>query len=379
MSGAFQIGRLFGIRIRLHYSWLFVFFMVAWSLATSYLPASYPGWQPALRWGAGFAGSIMLFTSVLIHEMSHSLVAMSRGYKVRGITLFLLGGVAEIEKEANKASEEFLIAVVGPLTSFVLSGIFFGIYFLVQPDGSEPVMALSFYLGMINFVLGAFNLIPGFPMDGGRVLRSIVWKATGSLKKATIVAANVGMGIGTLFMLGGAYIAFSSRDLMSGLWIAFIGWFIQSSASSAKAQQKVTGSLLGRRVRDGMARQFTAVTPGTSLQELVGQHITRDFQRAFLVMLGNQFYGLITASDVRKVPPDQWANTPVTAVMTRAERVQSVTPDDALEVALQKLAANGIHQLVVMENGQPIGFITREHVLGVMALTDLFAGREAPR
>ena len=191
MAGSLQIGRIFGIGIRLHFSWIFIFFLIAWSLASSYLPESFPGWSRGTYWGIAILGSLFAFVSVLLHELSHSLVAISRGYKVRSITFFLLGGVSEIEEEAARPGEEFWIAVVGPLSSLILAGIFWALFVFVGSGGNEQVRALAMFLGTINLVVGVFNLIPGFPLDGGRVLRSIVWRSTGSLERATRVAAGV--------------------------------------------------------------------------------------------------------------------------------------------------------------------------------------------
>lgn len=371
MSGTFTIARLFGIAIRLHFSWLFILFLVAWSLASSYLPEAFPGWPQQTYWAIGIAGGAVLFLSVLLHEMSHSLVALSRGYRARAITLFLLGGVSEMEKEANRPSEEFWIAFSGPLASLLLAGTAWGVYILVGPAGNPQARALTFFLSTINLVLGVFNLVPGFPMDGGRVLRSIVWKATGSIRRATVVAANVGMGVGLLFIGVGIILAFT-ENFVGGLWLAFIGWFIQSAASNVKLQQTIHVSLSGKRARDVMSSKYIVVTPATSLQNLVEQHIARDFQRAFVVMLGDTFLGIVNASDIRAIEPEVRTKTPVTTIMTRVDQMVTVGPDDPLEAAFQKLAASGTYQVAVVESGRLLGMITREDVLGVLELADLF-------
>jgi Zn-dependent protease len=373
MTGAIHIGRLFGISVRIHFSWLFIFFLVAWSLASAFLPDAYPGWSREMYWAIGIAGSMLLFVSVLIHEFSHSLLAISRGYKVRAITLFLLGGVSEIEEEAARPGEEFWIAFVGPLSSFILAGIAWGAYAVLGPDGNAQGRALAVYLGTINLILGVFNLIPGFPMDGGRVLRSIVWRATGSQRQATLVASNVGSLIGYAFMAVGIVVAFTA-NFISGLWLMFIGWFIQSSASAVRQQQSVTTALTGKRVRDVPTREITSIKPGTSVQELIERHISRDFERAYAVVLGDTFYGLVTASDVRRLPPDQRGSTPVTEIMTRAPEVLSVTPDEPLESALKKLVEKGVHQLAIVSDGNIVGQITRADVMRVLELGDLFPG-----
>lgn len=370
MGGSFQAFRFLGVPVRIHLSWLLIFFLVAWSLARGYLPGNFPGWSARTYWLLGFAGSSGLFLSVLVHEFSHSLVAISRGYKVKSITLFILGGVSEIETEANKASEEFLISVIGPVTSFVLAGLFFGASLLVGSDGNPQAHALARYLSTINLALGAFNMIPGFPMDGGRVLRAIIWKATGSLQKATSVASSVGSILGMLFIAGGVLIAFN--NVLMGIWLAFIGWFIQSSASQAKNQHLIQYSLEGRKVREAMVDTFPVVTPGTTLQDLIDNYVMKDFHRAFAVKLGDQFYGLVTVSDIRQVETERRRVTPVTEVMTRPPKLITVQPDSPLEEAFHKLAGNRVHQLMVMEDGKPVGMITREGVMTALELTGLF-------
>lgn len=377
MGGSFQIGKLFGIPVRLHISWVLVFALVSWSLAAGYLPGRFPGWSVMAYWIVGLAGSVLLFVSVLAHEFSHSLVATSRGYKVQSITLFVLGGASLMESEAVRPSEEFFISVVGPVASLVLAGVFAGAYAIMGPTGNEYALALTGYLGIINLMLGLFNLIPGFPMDGGRVLRSIVWKATGSLHRATTVAAAVGSAIGVLFMGAGVFVAFTS-NLLSGVWLIFIGWFIQSSAASARAQETIHSTLAGRKVRDVMTSQFPVVTPGTSLQELIDHYVATNFQRAFVVVHGDQFLGLVTASDIRKVDPGKRLWTPVTEIMVRPPEVATVSPDDSLEAAFHLLAQNGVHQLPVVEDGQPVGLITRESILNALEFTDLVATPASP-
>lgn len=377
MSGTFQLGRLFGIDIRFHFSWIFIFLLVAWSLAGSYLPQTYPGWSTSTYWIIGIIGSVLLFASVLVHELSHSLVAISRGYKVSGITLFFLGGVSEIEEEAVKASEEFWIAVVGPLTSLVLAAIFWGLL-LVNPGGSAQAEALFQYLAFINVALAVFNLIPAFPLDGGRVLKAAVWQASGSLPRANAVASTVGSLFGFALIGIGIVLAFVTGSFISGLWLVFIGWFIQSAASSSRQQQAVHTALTGRLARDAMQQEIPTVEPGITAQALLDEYISKEFQRAYIVSLGDSFQGLVSVSDVKKVPLEERANKYVTEIMTRAAEVVSVRPDAPLEEALQKLTANDINQLLVVDNGKPVGLITRRDILVVLEISELLPKRPSP-
>ncbi|MDO8750071.1 MAG: site-2 protease family protein, partial [Dehalococcoidia bacterium] len=231
MRPSFRLGRIAGVEIGVHYTWLFAFALIAWSLAAGFFPISFPGWSPVAYWATGVAAALLLFVSVLLHELAHSFVAKAKGLPVRGITLFIFGGVSNIGGEAAKAKDEFVIAIVGPLTSLVLAGFFWLLYSVLMNTSrlwsgqGEPLAATLFYLSLINLMLAAFNLLPGFPLDGGRVLRSILWGTTGSLAKATRIAASVGQAFGWLLIAWGVYQVLGGNYL-GGLWIAFIGWFL---------------------------------------------------------------------------------------------------------------------------------------------------------
>ena len=291
MPGSLRVGHVFGIDVRVHFSWLFIFLLVSWSLASSYLPTEYPGWDQSAYWGVGIAGSTLLFLSVLLHEFSHSLVALSRGHRVRGITLFVLGGVSEIEQEATNAGEEFLIAVVGPATSVVLAAIFWGLFW-ATPSSQPELEALLGYLAFVNLVLAVFNLVPAYPLDGGRVLKALVWRVTGSMARSVTVAGVTGTALGVGLMVLGGVLAVLYGNVVSGLWLVFIGWFIQSSAKASRRHQIARTALQGRTVRDAMEREFPTVGPGVTLQDLVDHHITRDFRESYVVAFGGGFLGL---------------------------------------------------------------------------------------
>ena len=376
MSGTFQLGRLFGIDIKFHFTWIFIFLLVAWSLAGSFLPANYPGWSTSTYWTVGIIGSALLFASVLVHELSHSLVAISRGYKVSGITLFFLGGVSEIAEEAAHASEEFWIAVVGPASSVVLAVVFWVLLQAISGTNSQ-VEALFQYLAFINLALAIFNLIPAFPMDGGRVLKAAVWQATGSLPKANAVATTTGSLLGYGLIGVGIIIAFTTGNFLSGLWLVFIGWFIQSAASSTRQQFHVQTALSGLTVGDAMREQVPTVGPGVTVQALLEEYVTREFERVYLVSLGDTFQGLVSVSDIRQIPPEERGSKFVTEIMTRASDVVAVSPSDPLEVALERLASNDINQLVVLENGRPVGLLNRRDILSVLEISELFP-KKAP-
>jgi Zn-dependent protease len=261
--------KILGISIGLDYSWFVIFTLLTWMLATSYYPAEFKDWQPLLYWLVGGATAIVFFASVLLHELGHSVVALRYKIPVHSITLFLFGGVAQIGTEPPSASAEFLIAIAGPLVSLLLA-LFFQV---VQPlvAGLEPLFGLAKYLAYINLALGLFNLIPGYPLDGGRVFRAIVWATTGNMRRATLIAANVGRFFAFLFIFAGVWHVFSG-NLGGGLWIAFTGWFLDTAASSQVQQVMSQGLPAGHRVSQAMSTQFAAIPADLTLQESVDEH-----------------------------------------------------------------------------------------------------------
>lgn len=368
MSGTFGLGRLFGVRIQVHFSWVFIFALIAWSLASSWLPSRYE-WSTTQYWVVGIIGSALLFICVLIHELSHSLEAIRRGLRVKSITLFFLGGFSEIDGESRSASEEFWVSVVGPVASLGLAS-FFGLLYLNLSGSASPIAALTQYLMFVNLLIGLFNLIPAFPLDGGRVLRSLVWKATQSQERATRVASLTGSVLG-FGLIGVGVVAIFTNSLITGIWLMFIGWFIQSTASSVRQSNSERLVVSGRTVGDAMDRQLRIVPPGLSLRRLVDEYIVAQMQRAYLVMLGDTFYGLITVSDVRSVPAEEWGTKWVSEAMTKSEDTVTLSPDDPLEKGLKLLADRNIQQAVVIEDDVPVGLLTRAGVLRVMEISQL--------
>ncbi len=369
MSGTFSLGRLFGVVVRIHFSWIFIFALISWSLASSWLPSQYAGWSSGQYWTVGVIGSALLFVCVLIHELSHSLEAIRRGRKVRSITLFFLGGVSEIAEESRTAGEEFWVSIVGPLTSLGLAALFWLMYLNLRSSPGQ-ITALVQYLMIVNLAVGVFNLIPAFPLDGGRVLRALVWRATKSHERATKVASFTGSALG-FGLIGLGIVSVFINSLVTGIWLVFIGWFIQSTASSARRDTAERRVMSGRTVEEAMDESFPVVPPGMSIQRLLDDHISKDFQRAYLVILGDTFQGLITVTDVRSVPVEQRPAKWVSEVMTKTEDVLTLPPDAPLEEGLRILAQRNIHQLVVMDSGKPVGLLTRAGVLRVMEVSEL--------
>jgi Zn-dependent protease/CBS domain-containing protein len=354
------LGRILGIPIGLDYSWFVIFALLTWMLAGSYYPAAFKGWTPALYWLMGAVTAIMLFVSVLLHELGHSWVALRYGIPVRSITLFLFGGVAQIGAEPPRALADFFVAIAGPLVSLALAAFFY----MVQPLvlGAEPLLGLAKYLAYINLALVLFNLIPGYPLDGGRVFRAIVWSITKDMRRATFIAANIGRFFALLFIFIGVW-QMLTGSFGEGLWIAFIGWFLDNAASTQVQQLMYQGLLAGYRVSQAMNAHCSAVPADLSLQQLVDDHILGSGQRCFLVNRGDRPVGLVTLHRIKEVARGEWATTSAAQVMLPLERSKQVGPDAGLWATLQKMDRDGVNQLPVTRDDHVIGMLSREDVI----------------
>jgi Zn-dependent protease/CBS domain-containing protein len=359
MKASFKLFRIAGIDIGIHYTWIFIFLLFSWTLADGYFPAYYQ-WSTAAYWITGVIASLLIFVSVLIHELAHSLVAKSRGIPVHSITLFILGGVSNLEEEPQKPKAEFVMAIVGPVTSLLLAAIFWGLT-KIPGDKTTEVFAVISYMALINMYLGAFNLLPGFPLDGGRVLRSIIWGATGNLIKATEIAGRVGQIFGWAFI--GLGVFFMIRiSLFSGLWLAFIGWFLNSAADASRKEVTIRERLSHFKVRELMNSNIETIRPETTVYDMVMDIIRRKGGRAVPVCRDDRLAGIVTITDVKKVPQEQWNTTPVERIMT-ADPLYTVTPEDNLNTAMQLIAKHDINQVLIKENEKCAGMLTRADII----------------
>jgi Zn-dependent protease/CBS domain-containing protein len=366
MKSSLRLFRIAGIDIGIHYSWIFIFLLISWSLAQGFFPGYYPGWSTALYWITGVAAALLLFVSVLIHELAHSLVAQAKGLPVGSITLFLLGGVSNLQEEPQKPGVEFVMAIAGPLSSIVLAVIFFILNRIIAtPD--TPLAAIFFYLALINGILAVFNLLPGFPLDGGRVLRSILWSTTGNLTRATNIAANVGRVLGWAFIAYGVFSLFTG-NFFGGIWIAFIGWFLATSANASRQEITLREQLSGTKVKDIMDRQPGTISPETTVDELVNYIFRLQRRRAVPVAQFNNVVGIVTISDVKEIPHDKWALTPVEKIMTR-NPLYTVSPDDDLVAAMNFLSQHDINQVIVLEKGELVGMLTRAEIINHLQIS----------
>ncbi len=369
LRGGVPLGKIFGIPIRLHFSWFFIFALVTWILTTSYFPGFYPDWSLAAKIGAGVITSLLFFASVLAHELMHSVVAQASGIPVKSITLFIFGGVSQIAEEPKEPKVELRIALVGPLTSIVLGGIFLAIWFALRGT-VEEVAAIASWLGLINILLGVFNLIPGFPLDGGRVLRSILWWRTKDLRRATKTASNMGRGLGFLFIFGGIFLAISTGLWLNGLWMAFIGWFLQNAAVASFRQLTLQQMLQGHAAREVMTRDCLTVSPEVTIEELINEHVLPSGRLCFAVAVGSRVQGLIILQDIKAVPRELWPTKRVMEVMTPFDKMKRVSPDQDLASVLSILTQEDLAQIPVVENGNIVGMIARDSLLSFISIRD---------
>jgi Zn-dependent protease/CBS domain-containing protein len=365
-SGNLRIGRIAGIDIAIHWSWLAIFLLLTWWLAAGLYDELYPEWSEGERWGAAVASSLLFFAAVLLHELAHSLVAIRRGIPVRSITLFIFGGVSAISEEPKNPRDEFVIAVVGPLTSLTLAGacalIAFGLRF-----GDSPPAAVVTYLALVNGLVGVFNLLPGFPLDGGRLLRAGLWFRLGDFVKATQWASLAGSGVAFILM-GLGVVSIFTGNFLGGIWLIVIGWFLRSAAEASYRQVAMSEALQGVPVRAAVNRDIRPVPPDISPSDLVRDYVTAHTQRAFPVMEGDELLGIVTLSDLQKAARHEWEHTRVADIMTPRDALLTISTDDPMSEAIKLMSARDIHQLPVMEGGRFIGFITRGDVLRVMGV-----------
>jgi Zn-dependent protease/CBS domain-containing protein len=378
--GSIRIARIRGIDIFVHWSWFAIFFLLIWSLAEGfYKDIGGDDWSDVSRWVAAVVTSLAFFGSVLLHELSHSLVAQRLGLPVASITLFIFGGVSALGEEPRSAKDEFKVAIAGPATSFFISLILGAVFlaFFLTDNEDTVVGAVCGYLSFINLAVGIFNMLPGYPLDGGRVLRAGLWAQSRNMLKATRWAATSGsiisfvlIAVGVLSVLAGGFIG--------GIWFIVIGWFLRNSSEQAYQQVLLKNTLEGAKVREMLNRRYITAPPDASLALIVNEHFLGQGYRCVPIVVADDLLGLITMTDLRNVPTDQWATTSAFRAMTPRERLHTVDPDDELMHALQIMAANEVNQVPVIDHERTfLGLVTREDVLRLIHLkTEL--GQAAP-
>ena len=355
----FRLGKVFGVEIRADTSWLVIVFLVGWSL--------YERFQSIFRdLGRGgllvmaIVATALFFGSVVVHELSHSVVANRRGIPVKRIRLFIFGGASETDLDDGKPADEFVIAAVGPLSSFVLGGVFLAIEAIAGPD-AEIVGGIAGYLGGINMILGVFNLVPGFPLDGGRLLRATLWHFTGDLRKATSWAAMAGQAVGWGLITLGVFMLFGGD--FTGLWLAAIGWFLTNAARGSYSQLVMRETLEGVRVRDLMTPNPEVLPMHVSVQHAIDEYVLARRHSAFPVVDGDRVVGLVTLDRLRAVPPEQRAATSVQTVMLHPDGLV-IPPDAPAADVVAKLAESPAGRLLVQDGGRLVGIVSASDVAG---------------
>ena len=375
MPGSITVARVLGIDIRIHFSWFLIFVLILLSLADRVLPQLRPNWSDQKTYIVAVITAVLFFVSVLLHELAHALTARGFRMPVSSITLFLLGGVANLAKEPPSARAEFLMAAAGPLASLALGAVALGIAFLVDvrlgfDPALDPVGVVASYLGVINLTLAVFNMIPGFPLDGGRVLRSIVWAVRGDRSQATRIAARGGQLVAGLLLLVGVYRMVAWNDSFGGAWSALIAYFLYNAASGALQQDRMTSLLGDVRVSSLMVKDLHPVGASSTVGALVRDVVVPLNLAAVPVSEGERIVGLVTIAGLKSIPQERWDATLVRDVMTTVDAVPSVSPDDTLVVALERFSSSDLPVLAVLQRAMLVGLLQREALAGYLRMRE---------
>jgi len=371
MSGGFRLGRLLGIPVVVHSSWFIALFVLSWSLALAYYPEQARGLSSGTYWWMGIISALLLFASVLVHELAHALVARRYGVRTRSITLFMFGGVAQIAAEPPTADAELAIAAAGPAMSYVLAGLF---WVLDRAVSGTALGAIIGYLAFINAILATFNLIPGFPLDGGRVLRAMLWRRSGDLERATRIAAQSGRVVAMIF-IGLGLVQLFRGSFVGGLWLMLIGWFLESAAQAGYEQVLLRRALGGVRVGDIMTRDLHTIDPSLTVEEAIADFFIPLKHGGFPVVYGDRLVGVVTLQDVRGVPAEGRRERRVREVMTPQANLKTVRPTTTAYEAFMRLGQEQIGRLLVVDDGGSlVGIVTRSDLLHAIRLYTEFGG-----
>ncbi|MEO6197612.1 MAG: site-2 protease family protein [Dehalococcoidia bacterium] len=365
--GSLRILRIAGIDVLIHWSWLAIFFLLVWWLGDGFYGEvdRYSHWSNTEVWLASAVTTLLFFSSVLLHELSHSLMARRLGIPVSSITLFIFGGVSSLTKEPDDAGQEFLVAIVGPLTSFLIGAVCGGVAIALHlnGDGNTVVGAIAEYLAIINVAVGVFNMLPGYPLDGGRVLRSALWARSRSMLKATRWAATAGTTISFMLIALGV-LSVLAGNFVGGVWFVVIGWFLRNTSEQSYQQLLYQNTMEGAKVRDVVNHTYAGVPPDVSVAEIVNEYMVGRGQRCVPIVVADDLMGVVSMADLREIPREAWASTSAYRAMTPRERLHVVSPDDDLMLAMELMAQHDVHQLPVIGPQRAFeGFVTRADVL----------------
>ncbi len=361
--------RLLGFNVSVHISWLIIFIIVVWSLAGIVFPQQYPDLSTTVYLIMGVAAAIGLFLSIVWHELCHSLVARRYGLAMRGITLFLFGGIAEMHEEPASPKAEFLMALAGPASSILLGIVMIGLGFAAAAaNASIAVIAVLKWLGLINIVLAIFNLVPGFPLDGGRVLRSIIWHFKKDLRAATKIASDIGAGFGALLIGLGILLLLAGGDVVGGLWWILIGMFLRGVAKQSYQQVVIKNALSGENVRHFMNNEPVTVSPETSLRDLLEHYIYRYHFKMFPVTVDHELRGCVTINQLKEIPRERWNSTTVAEIVSSCSKENTVAPDQDAMAALQQMQENQVSRIMVVDGDTLVGILSLKDLLEYLSL-----------
>lgn len=355
-QGAWKIGKIMGIPIRVHFSWLIVFGLITWSLSTYYFPAAAPELPAVSHWTKGALAALLLFASVTFHELSHSFVARRYKIPIESITLFIFGGVAQIRGEPPHPRAEFRIAIAGPVSSFFLAVVFYSL----AAGSTGGIKALFAYLAQINFIIALFNLIPGFPMDGGRVLRSMIWRKKKDFFYATQKASRIGQKIAVFFIFFGVFSIFAGMP--GGLWLMLIGWFLLTAAQASHQQAGLQQILSGVQVRNIMTKDIVTLSPSMSLSEAVDGYFLKYGYGGFPVVDNGALSGILTLKEVKNISREDWGRIKVSEVLQPHDKRWEISPDEEALKALDLMIREDKGRIIVIEKGLIVGLITRNGI-----------------
>lgn len=356
-----KLFRLFGFTVRVDASWLIIAALVMWTLASGVFPSYYKGLSPAAYWRMGLAGAVGLFVSIIFHEFWHSYIARRYGLPISGITLFVFGGVSEMTEEPGSPGVEFVMAAAGPLSSFLLAGVFYVVFLVMRGSTPLPVHAVFAYLSYINVLLGAFNLLPAFPLDGGRVLRSILWHTKGNLRWATRLASRIGSAFGGGMVVLGI-VAFVAGNIIGGLWWFLIGMFLRNASQMSYRQLLLRRALEGEHVGHFMKPELVTVGPSVTLSQLMDDYVHKYPYKMFPVVDQGKLTGVVTIDKLKEVPRGEWGTRTVKEIVETCTEGNTIDPQDDATRALEKMNRTGSSRLMVVDHGR---------LVGILALRDL--------
>jgi Zn-dependent protease/predicted transcriptional regulator len=362
MNGGFRLGSLLGFEIRIDYSWFIIFFLLLWTLAFGLFPAEIPGLRTSQYVVMGFSATLLFFASLVGHELAHSVVARRKGIPVGGITLFIFGGIAHARMEFENPGDEFQVAVAGPIASFLFGLLFAAAAWVAAGQGlGIETLAIARYLAFINVALAVFNLLPGFPLDGGRILRAAAWKITGNMRRATRLATRGGKLVAYMLMALGLLQLFAG-GIIGGLWLILIGWFIRTAAEASYAQFRLAELLGDVSAEEAMTPAPESASPDLTLTDFVERYFFQGRHQGYPVVADGRPLGIVTLSAVREVPRDRWPELTVRDVMVPASAEMLVDPSLPMLEVLERLSGSGTNRVLVERGGILLGIITRSDV-----------------